>query len=90
MSYLDILKTIGHHSDKHVNEYNDGEHVVGHEQVLADMLGEWLNVTLAHCVQRCQAKQRPEQRRVALQNSAPASTVEEKEKKGQNPRQLVK
>ena len=64
--YLDVLERVAHHSNKHVNEHDDCDTVIRHEQRLSHVLCIGLNVSLTYRAQLGQTEQRPEERRVAL------------------------
>lgn len=66
MPYLYFLKRARHHGYEHVDEHYDGHYMVDHEKDLPDPLRERLHRTLSHCAQWHQAKQRPEQRQIAV------------------------
>jgi len=68
--YLDLLERVGHHSNKHVNEDDDGHRVITQQHVFGDALSEILDLSFAHGAELRQPEQRPEQRHVTFPQAA--------------------
>jgi len=68
--YLDLLEGVGHHSNEHVNEHDDGHGVIAEQHVFGDALSEILDLAFADRPELCQAEQRPEERHVTFPQTA--------------------
>lgn len=61
--YLNLLETVGHHSNEHVYEDYDGHDVVGHEETLAHRLYKHVLFLKVCALGGTDTEQRPEERR---------------------------
>jgi hypothetical protein len=59
--YLYDLETIGHHGNQHVYQNYNTEHVVGHEQSLANKLYERVGVHQLRTLGRTDSEEGPEE-----------------------------